>query len=98
MFQRGNKVLIVELGLIITTVFLRDLLAEALGLIFGIVQLAKAVTQLTATDKEFKAVGDLRVIVVTPRQRGYLGRVLGNKGRMPQLGFQIGRASCRERV
>jgi isopentenyl-diphosphate delta-isomerase len=63
-FQRGHVVFVVEHRFVVACGFRINLILEALRLIFGIVQLAKAVT-----DKELKAVGDFRVHVITTRQR-----------------------------
>ena len=49
-------ILVIEHGFIVARVFLSHLLFESVGLVFGIIQLAKAIGQFTATDKEFKTV------------------------------------------
>jgi hypothetical protein len=48
-------------GLQVARVLLRHLLAEALGLVLGVVELAEAVGELAAGDEELEAVRDKRV-------------------------------------
>ena len=87
-FQRGHVVFIEEHGFVVTRRFRINLILEALRLIFCIVQLAKAVADFAATDEEFKAVSDLRVLVVTTRQRRNFCRVFGDEGRLNQVRFR----------
>jgi hypothetical protein len=70
--QRGNVVFVIEHRFVVTGGFRVNLIEETLRLVFRIVQLAKAVTDFTPADEEFKAVGDFRVLVVTTRQRRLL--------------------------
>jgi hypothetical protein len=67
-FQSGYEVSVIEHRFIITRFFLSNLCLEAFRLIFRIVQLREAVRQFTATDEEFKTVGDVRVLVVATGQ------------------------------
>ena len=88
MLQSGNVVFVVEHRFVVTGFFRVNLILETLRLIFCIVQLAKAVTNFTAADEEFKAVGDFRVHVVTARQRRNLCRIFGDEGRLNQVRFR----------
>ncbi len=83
-FQCGDKVGVVEHGFVVACFFLINLILEALGLVFCIVQLGEAVGQLAATDEEFEAVGYVRVHVVATSQRRNGSRVLGDEGRLQQ--------------
>ena len=56
-------------------------------MVFRVIQLAEAIGQFAATDKEFKAVGQEGVIVVATRQGADLGWIERNKGRLEQLVF-----------
>ena len=86
-FQRGDEVGVIEHRLVVARFLLLHLRLEALGLIFGIVELGEAVSQLATADKELEAIGDLRVVIVATRQRRHGGRVLGDEGRLHQLRF-----------
>ena len=78
--QRAHVVLVVVHGLLVAGLAALDLLAEALGLVLGVVQLGEAVGDLAAGDEQLEAVGDEGVVVVAPRQRRDLGRVRGDEG------------------
>ena len=56
-------------------------------MVFRVIQLAKPIGQFTASDEEFKAVGQEGVVVVATRQGADLGRIQGDKGRLEQLVF-----------
>ncbi len=64
-----------------------DLLTETLGLIFGVIQLGKAVGKLTTADEQLEAIGDRRVGFIPACQRRYLGRVLRDERRIVQAMF-----------
>lgn len=66
--QRGHVVFVEEHRFVVACRFRVNLIPEALRLIFCIVQLAKAVTDFAATDEEFEAIGDFRVLVITTRR------------------------------
>ena len=68
MFQRADVILVVVHGLVIAGFLFLHLPAEAFRLVFGIVQLRETVGDLPPADKEFKAVGYKRVIIITPCQ------------------------------
>ena len=54
--------------LIVTRVLFGHLSPEPLGLIFRVVQLAKAVCQFAPPDKELESVSDIGVVVVSTRK------------------------------
>ena len=68
MLQGGDVILIEMHGLLIASLLFLDLLAEAFRLIFRVVQLGKSIGDLPSADKELKAIGDVRVDIVTARQ------------------------------
>ena len=74
-------------GFIVASVFLFNLLAETLSLIFRIIELAEAVGQFTAAYEELKAVSDKRIGIVTTGQRRHFPRVLCNKRRLFEFFF-----------
>ena len=87
MFQCGDVIFVVEHRFVVTCIFRGNLIQEALRLIFRVIQLAKAVTDFTTTDKELKAVCDFRVNVVTTRQRRNFCWIFSNEGRLNQMCF-----------
>ncbi len=62
-----------------------NLFLKAFSLVDRIVQFAEGVGNLPAGDKQFKAIGDTRVVLVAPGQRRDFGRVGGDKGRIDQF-------------
>ena len=60
-------------------------MAEALGLVLGVVQLGEAVGDLAPADEELEAIGDQRVLIIAARQRRDLGGVLGDEGGVDEL-------------
>lgn len=68
-FQRGDVIFVEEHRFVVARRFRVNLILKALRLIFRIVQLAKAVTDLTTANEELKAIGDFRVLVITTCQR-----------------------------
>ena len=54
MFQCGDVIFIVEHRFVVTCIFRGNLIQEALRLIFRVIQLAKAVTDFTTTEKNSK--------------------------------------------
>src|SRR3546814_15110553 len=63
---------------------LADLRVEALGLVFGIVQLGISVGDFTAADEQLEAVGDAWVVVAATRQRRDFERITGDERRLLQ--------------
>ena len=59
-FKRANVVGVVEHGFFVACIFLVDLLLEAGGLVFGIVQLGESVRDLAARNEQFEALRDAR--------------------------------------
>ncbi|SBM29952.1 Uncharacterised protein [Klebsiella oxytoca] len=88
MLQRGDVVFVIEHGFVVTGSFRVNLIEETLRLVFRIVQLAKAVTDFTPADEEFKTIGDFRVLVVTTRQRRDFCRIFGDEGWLNQMRFR----------
>src|SRR5690606_29838097 len=82
MLQRDDVILVEEHGLIIPGFLLCHLFAEALGLVLGVVQLGETVGNLAATDEKLETISNKWIAVRTTCQRRYLGRVLGNEGRV----------------
>ena len=68
MFQRTNIIRIKMHGFQVTGILVPDLLTKTFRLVLGIIQLGKAIGNFAATDKEFKPVGNKRIIIITPRQ------------------------------
>ena len=66
--QSAHVVRIEMHGFFIAGVFLRDLRAKPLRLIFGVVELTEAVGQFPAGDEKLKALGDRGILVAAPRQ------------------------------
>ena len=64
-----------------------DMEKRYLALVAGIVQFGKGIGQLAAGDKQLEAVGNVRVFLGPPRQRRYFHRVMGDKGRLNELGL-----------
>ena len=69
MFQSCHIVFIEEHRFVITGIFGINLVCKALCLVFCIVELREAVTDLTTTDKELKTVGNFRVHIIATSQR-----------------------------
>src|SRR5690606_34961294 len=80
--QRDDVILVEEHGLIVPGFLLCHLFAEALGLVLGVVKLGKTVGNLATTDEELETIRNKWVAVRAACQRRYLGRVLGNEGRV----------------
>src|SRR3569623_1441550 len=74
-FERGDIVFVEVHGLFVARIFFLHLFAEALGLVFGVIQLGEDEGDLTAAYKELEAVGDTRVSVVAARERRHFGRI-----------------------
>src|SRR5690606_21586200 len=85
--ERPNIVGVVVHGFFVAGVFGFDLLQEAGGLIFGVVQLRKTVGDFTAGDEQLEAFGDLGVGVGCACERRNLDRVIDDVSGVPELGF-----------
>ena len=85
--QRDNIVFVIEHRFVITSVFLADLLSKTFCLIFRIVQLGETVTDFATADKEFKAVSNKRIVVITARQRRDFCRIFNDECRLDQMAF-----------
>ena len=69
MFQCTNIIGIVMHRLEVPGILVGNLLPETFSLVFRIVQLGKAIGDFPPADKEFKTVGDKRIIIIAPCQR-----------------------------
>ena len=74
-FQRTNVVGIKIHGLFVARIFGGDLRMKPSCLVFGVVELGKAVGDLAARDEQFKAFRDLGPGIGRPGQGGDLDRV-----------------------
>src|SRR5574341_807646 len=81
-FQRADVVGVVVHRLHVPGRLLRRLLAEALGLVLGIVQLGEAVGDFLRVDEELEALGEPRVRVLAPRERRDFRREVEHEGRL----------------
>ncbi|ABA50357.1 Hypothetical protein BURPS1710b_2724 [Burkholderia pseudomallei 1710b] len=86
-FERADVVGVEEHRLFVARVLLLDLLPEARGLVFGVVQFREAVRDFAAGDEQLEALGDARHRVRFARERRHLDRVVDDEGRFPQLRF-----------
>ena len=66
--QGAHIIVVVVHRLVVSGLLLLHLLAEALRLVLGVVELGKAVGDLAAADEELETVGDEGVVVVAPGQ------------------------------
>ena len=67
--RREDIVRSVVHGFQIAGILALHLRTEAIGLVFGIVQLGEPVRDFAAADEQLEAVGDFRTFVVAARQR-----------------------------
>ncbi len=58
---------------------------KAAGLILGIIEFGKSVGNLAASDKLYKALGDLGPMIRGTGQRRGLNGVVNDEGRIPEL-------------
>ena len=86
-FEGADVVGIVEHGFLVAGVLGFGLLQETCRLIFRIVQLGEGVGDLATDNEQFKAFGDFRICIAATCQRAYLGRIIDDEGRIPQIGF-----------
>ena len=71
--------------LVVTRFRIRNLCAKTLGLILWIVQLGKAVGDLSPSNKKLEAICQEWIFIVASREWRHLSRVLGNKCWLPQI-------------
>src|SRR5690606_30954372 len=86
-FQCFYKVCIVMHGFIITSIFFSNLCLESFSLIDWIIQFREAICQLTATDEEFKTVGNVWIVIITACQWRSFRWIFSNERRLTQFGF-----------
>src|SRR5690606_14500890 len=60
-------------------VFFAPLLHKTLGLLFGVIELRKAIGQLPPANKKFETISHRRVVIVTSRQRRNLNGIFGSE-------------------
>ena len=75
------------MGLLVARLPPGDLRLEPLALVEGVIQLGERVGDLPSGDVEFEPVGQRRVSILPACERGQLGRVVRNEGRLDQFGF-----------
>ena len=74
-------------GFFVATIFGVGLGEKTRSLVFSVVELTKTVAKLAAGDVKLKTLGHFRPCVVGACQGGYLGWVLHDEGRLPELVF-----------
>src|SRR5438034_2960655 len=85
--ERAQKILVQGVGLLFARLPPGSLRLEPLALVEGVIQLGERVGDLLSGDVEFEPVGQRRVSILPACERGQLGRVVRNEGRLDQFGF-----------
>ena len=77
--------MVIKHGFVVAAVFGGYLGVETGGLVFGIVQLAEAIAEFAARDVQLKPLSNARPIIVGTSQGRDFGRMLHDKGGLPEL-------------
>ena len=86
-FERAQKIFVDEMGFFVTRGALRGLRFKSLALVERIVQLGEGVRDLPPGDVQLEAIGQRGVGILSTGQRRNLYGIVGNEGRLLQIGL-----------
>ena len=86
----GSKVILVHpMGFLVPMLAGLDLLEKTLALVTRIVEFGKGIGHFAPRDEQFKAIGDVRIVLRPPRQGRDFDRIMSDESGLDQFGFHV---------